>query len=122
MQLPTGQHVIVTEWGETPMDALENHMHLRPQPAPDPAELGPHEILLRVRSCAIGWVDLIMSSGQYQHMIEPPYTPGLEFAGDVLAVGAEVTRVGRGDPVLADGFSTGPRSSGPYQRWGGFAT
>ena len=115
------QRVVVREWGQTPIDALDNFMRLEVQPQPDPAQLGPRDVVLRVRSCAVGWVDLIMSSGQYQHMAPPPYTPGLEFAGDVVWTGAEVERVAVGDAVLADGFLTGPRSSGPYQKWGGFA-
>ncbi|MEL6177878.1 MAG: NADPH:quinone oxidoreductase family protein [Myxococcota bacterium] len=115
-----GERVVVSEWGETPMEALEQFMRLEPQPQPD--AVGPSEVLLRVRSCAVGWVDLIMSSGQYQHMAKPPYTPGLEFAGDVVAVGSQVTQVKVGDRVLADGFKTGPRSSGAHQAWGGFAT
>lgn len=121
-QHPPGQRVIVSAWGETPMDALEHHLRLEPQPAPDLASLAPTDVLLRVRSCAVGWVDLIMASGQYQHMAAPPYTPGLEFAGDVVGVGADVQRVSVGDAVLADGLVTGPRSSGAHQRWGGFAT
>jgi NADPH2:quinone reductase len=119
MKHPTGQRVVVAEWGETPLDALDHHITLEPQPAPE--QLGPHDVLLRVRSCAVGWVDLIMSSGQYQHMVEPPYTPGLEFAGDVVDVGDAVKAVAPGDRVLADGFQTGPRSSGDYTD-GGFAT
>lgn len=102
------------------MDALENHLVLEEQPVP--TELGPRDVLLRVRACAVGWVDLLMASGQYQHMAQPPYTPGLEFAGEVAAVGSEVRAVRVGDAVLADGLLTGPRSSGPYQQWGGFAT
>ena len=114
----SGRKVVVQAWGETPMDALANHMTLVPQERP---EVGPGEVLLRVRSCAVGWVDLIMSSGQYQHMAQPPYTPGLEFAGEVEAVGEGVTEVTVGDRVLADGLRTGPRSHGAY-RDGGFAT
>jgi NADPH:quinone reductase len=119
---PEGKQVVVTEWGETPAEALEKFMRLTPQPMPDPATLGAKDVVLRVKSCAVGWVDLIMSSGQYQHAAQPPYTPGLEFAGEVIWVGSEVTRVIIGDAVLADGMLTGPRSSGVYQRWGGFAT
>jgi NADPH2:quinone reductase len=99
---------------------LDHFVSLQPQTVP--TELGPKDLLLRVRSCAVGWVDLLMTSGQYQHMARPPYTPGIEFAGEVIGTGSEVERVGIGSRVLADGFSTGPRSSGPYQRWGGFAT
>ena len=119
MNLPAGQRVVVHAWGETPMQTLDQHITLEPQPAP--TALGPDEVLLRVRSCAVGWVDLIMSSGQYQHRVSPPYTPGLEFAGDVVAVGADVSTVSVGDPVLADGLHTGPRSAGQHQD-GGFAT
>ncbi|OIP39491.1 MAG: hypothetical protein AUK47_09935 [Deltaproteobacteria bacterium CG2_30_63_29] len=118
----SAHHLVVEAWGETPMDALEHHMRLEAQAMPGPAELGSADVLLRVRSCAVGWVDLLMSSGQYQHMASPPYTPGLEFAGEVVWAGAEVHGVQVGDRVLADGMRTGPRSSGKYQRWGGFAT
>ncbi len=120
--LPDGRRVVVTAWGETPLDALENRMGLESQPPPATSELAPTDVILRVRSCAVGWVDLIMASGQYQHMANPPYTPGLEFAGDVVWTGREVRRVAVGDPVLADALLTGPRSSGAHQRWGGFAT
>jgi len=101
------------------MQTLADHIRLEPQPAP--TDLGPHDVLLQVRSCAVGWVDLIMSSGQYQHMVQPPYTPGLEFAGDVVATGHDVEKVAVGDAVLADGLMTGPRSHGRH-RDGGFAT
>ena len=33
---------------------------------------------------AVGWVDLLMTSGQYQHMPKPPYCPGLEFCGEIV--------------------------------------
>lgn len=119
---PDGRKLVLTEYGESPMEAVERFLRLEPQPAPDPATLAPTDVVLRVRSCAVGWVDLIMASGQYQHMAPPPYTPGLEFAGEVAWVGADVHAVQVGDRVLADGFLTGPRSGGAHQRWGGMAT
>jgi len=54
-------------------------------------------------------------------MAEPPYTPSLEYAGDVVWTGRDVRRVRVGDRVLADALVTGPRSSGSHRRWGGFA-
>lgn len=114
----TGHRLRVLAWGETPMDALDHHMALEPMERPVP---GPGEVVLAVRSCAVGWVDLLMSSGQYQHMAQPPYTPGLEFAGVVDAVGEGVAAVAVGDRVLADGLTTGPRSHGAH-RDGGLAT
>lgn len=119
---PTGHRVVVADYGETPLDALENHVRFEEQAPPNPATLAPTDVVLRVRACAVGWVDLLMMSGQYQHMVAPPYTPGLEFAGEVAWTGADVTRVSVGDRVLADGFRAGPRSSGAHQRYGGFST
>jgi NADPH2:quinone reductase len=115
------RHVIVSQLGETPMQALESYVSLQPQPRPDAGALGPHEVLIAVRSCAVGWVDLLMMSGQYQHMPEPPYTPGLEYAGEVAAIGRAVTRCAVGDAAMIDPFVAGPRTSGAY-RAGGFAT
>jgi len=114
-------HLVLREFGETPLDALDHHLEFVDQPAPEPAKLGPREVVIRVRAAAVGWVDLLMMSGQYQHMVKPPYTPGLEYCGELAWVGAEVEGVAVGDAVIADGLKTGPRSLGQHQRWGGFA-
>ena len=120
--LPPGQRVVVTELGEDPEEALARFVTLEPQAAPDPATLGPRDVLIAVESAGVGWVDLLMTSGQYQHAPPTPYTPGLEYAGRVVWRGADATAVAVGDDVLADGFVTGPRSHGAHQRWGGFAS
>jgi NADPH2:quinone reductase len=120
--LETGRKVQIREFGERPLDAVEHQLEIVEQPAPDPAQLGDSDVILRVRSAAVGWVDLLMTSGQYQHMAKPPYTPGLEYTGELAWVGAKVEGFAVGDAVIADGLRTGPRSLGPYQRWGGFAT
>jgi NADPH2:quinone reductase len=117
-----GHRLVVTALGETPPDALEHHAHLEPMPPPDPATLAPTDVIIAVAAAQVGWVDLIMMSGQYQHVPSPPYTPGLEYAGTVAWRGAEVTTCAVGDRVLIDGFTSGPRSHGAYQRWGGFAS
>ena len=62
-----------------------------------------------------------MTSGQYQHVPAPPYTPGLEYAGTVHAAGAEAN-VAVGARVLVDPFLAGPRSSGAHRAYGGFAS
>src|SRR5688500_11539404 len=91
--------------------------------APDPAALGAGEAIVAIRSASVGWVDLLMTSGQYQHMPTPPYVPGLEYAGVVAWKGAEVGgAVALGDDVMVDPWLAGPRSLGGYQRWGGFAS
>jgi NADPH2:quinone reductase len=54
-------------------------------------------------------------------MPDPPYTPGLEYAGEVAEVGRGVTGCAEGDAVMIDPFMAGPRTSGSYGA-GGFAT
>jgi NADPH2:quinone reductase len=121
--LPPGQRVVVSELGDDPMQAIEQHTRLEPMAAPDPATLGPRDVVIAVRSAAVGWVDLLMTSGQYQHVPKPPYTPGLEYAGVVAWVGADAAAsVTVGDEVLVDGFLAGPRSLGAHQVYGGFAS
>ena len=115
--------MVVRAFGDTPMDAVEHQIGLEPQPAPDPEALEASDVVVAVKAAAVGWVDLLMTSGQYQHMASPPYTPGLEYAGEVVWVGTQAAaRWKVDDRVLADGLLTGPRSLGPHQRWGGFAS
>lgn len=121
--LAPGHRVVVSELGETPLDALEKHMSLAPMDPPDPAKLGPRDVIVAIKSATVGWVDLIMTSGQYQHVPKPPYTPGLEYAGVVVWKGADVGEHCRlGDEVLNDPFRAGPRSHGDYRASGGFAS
>ncbi|MFT7623877.1 MAG: NADPH2:quinone reductase [Myxococcota bacterium] len=118
-----GQRVVIDTFGETPLDAVAKHLRLEAQSPPDPASLESDDVVIAVRSAAVGWVDLLMSSGQYQHMAAPPYTPGLEYSGEVLWAGPKATEhVSVGDRVMADGLLTGPRSLGPHAKWGGFAS
>ena len=117
-----GQRVVVSEFGETPPEALEKFLTLEPMPAPDPATLLPGDVVIAIKSASVGWVDLLMTSGQYQHMLKPPYCPGLEYAGEVAWAGPEATGVKVGERVLVDPFLAGPRSLGGYQAWGGFAS
>lgn len=121
--LPSGHRVVVSTLGDDPMQAVEQHTALEPMAAPDPATLSAHDVIIQIRSASVGWVDLLMTSGQYQHMAKPPYTPGLEYAGVVAWVGPEAAaKVAVGDNVLVDGFLAGPRSLGAYQAYGGFAS
>ena len=117
-----GQRVVVSALGDDPLQSIDAYATLEPQPPPDPATLGARDVVIAVKSAAVGWVDLIMMSGQYQHVPKPPYTPGLEYAGVVAWVGADVPSISVGDEVLVDPFLAGPRSLGAYQAYGGFAS
>ncbi len=108
----SGRAAVVRALGARPLEAP---VAVEDQPMPEP---GPGEAVVEVRAANVNWVDVLMTSGQYQHVPEPPYTPGLEYAGVVV----RSERLPVGTPVLADGLATGPRSLGAHRRWGGFAT
>jgi NADPH2:quinone reductase len=111
-----GSRVVVTAFGAQPLEAP---MELVPMAQP---AAGAGEVVVAVKAAAVGWVDVLMTSGQYQHVPEPPYTPGLEYAGEVAAIGAGGTGIAVGDRVLVDPFLAGPRSHGNYRSAGGFAS
>jgi NADPH:quinone reductase len=121
--LPAGRRVVVSELGDDPLSAIDRFASLEPMTAPDPATLAPHDVIVAIKSASVGWVDLLMTSGQYQHLAKPPYTPGLEYAGVVAWVGPDARgALAIGDAVLVDPFLAGPRSLGAYQAYGGFAS
>jgi NADPH2:quinone reductase len=122
--LPAGRQVLVSEFAESPAQAIERFVTVVPQPAPDPSALRPGEAIVAIRAAAVGWVDLLMTSGQYQHMPEPPYCPGIDFAGEVVALAADVdpSRGRVGDRVIVDFMQVGPRTDGPYRRAAGWAS
>jgi NADPH:quinone reductase len=122
MHLPTGRRVVITEYGETPLEAIDRFSRIEQVESPRLEGLEPRDVVVAIRSASVGWVDLIMASGQYQHMVLPPYCPGLEYSGVVEWVGSGVDRFAVGDRVLVDGLRAGPRSSGRYQRYGGYAS
>lgn len=116
------RHVMVQAVADDPVDAIEHHTALVESQLPQPEALQPTDVIIAIRSAAVGWVDLLMTSGLYQHKPTLPYTPGMEYAGVVSWIGKDVRAVQVGDAVMVDGFFTGPRSSGAYQHYGGFAT
>ena len=117
------QCVQVFEFAESPSDGIEKHVSLEVQDVPNTDDLKLSDVLIEVRAASVGWVDLLMTSGQYQHMPPLPYTPGLEYSGEIAWCGEEAAKDGLqvGDKVFVDGLVTGPRSPGDYQQYGGFA-
>lgn len=74
-----------------------------PDPQPEPGSL-----LVGVEAVTVNFADVLMVKGQYQIRPEPPFAPGYELAGTVLATNA------------ADGFSPGDRVAG-FTFYGGMA-
>ncbi|MHB8311806.1 MAG: zinc-binding dehydrogenase [Candidatus Dormibacteria bacterium] len=74
---------------------------LRWQQHPDPVP-GDSELLIRVRAAGINAADLLQLRGGYPPPPGiAPDIPGLEVAGEVVAVGALVTRFAPGDRAMA---------------------
>lgn len=59
------------------------------------------EVCLQVKCCGLNFADLLMRDGKYQEKPALPYTPGMEVAGVVEALGASVTGLTPGMRVLA---------------------
>jgi NADPH2:quinone reductase len=70
------------------------------EPPPPP---GPREVRLRVRAAGLNFADTLFVRGRYFAKPRLPDVPGLEAAGEVEAVGAEVTTCRPGDRVMAIG-------------------
>lgn len=101
---------------------MEDLLEPMEMPFPDVSRLNPNEVVVGVRATSVAFVDLIMMTGQYQHMAPLPYTPGIEYSGEVLWVGDAVRTFAPGDRVIGDYMRVGPRSQGRYQGYGGWAS
>jgi len=79
---------------------------IRDVPTPEP---GPGEVLIKVHATSINYPDLLLCQGKYQLKLEPPFTPGMDIAGTIAAIGEDVTTFSVGDEVCGGA------------RFGGFA-
>jgi NADPH:quinone reductase len=68
---------------------------------PDPAPPGAGEVQVRIRARGAQYVDVLMLAGKYQFRPDPPFVPGSEAAGEVVAIGPDVTRFSVGDQVMS---------------------
>lgn len=74
------------------------HTHLQDVPTPEP---GDAEVRIRVRSAGVSFANLLVIEGKHQNRREPPFTPGTEVAGTVVACGPSARLFRPGDRVVA---------------------
>jgi NADPH2:quinone reductase len=68
---------------------------------PDPAPPGAGEVQVRIAARGVQYVDVLMLAGKYQFRPEPPFIPGNEGAGEVVAVGQGVLGFKPGDRIMS---------------------
>jgi len=83
--------VLCRQWGPPDMLRLEE------VPSPIP---GPDEVLISVKACGVSFPDVLMVQGKYQVKPAFPFSPGMEVAGVIKAVGERITHFKPGDAVF----------------------
>jgi NADPH:quinone reductase-like Zn-dependent oxidoreductase len=89
--------VRVNEWAQP--------VQLEDIPRPDPAD---DEVLVKVHAASVNPIDGFIQAGYVRDYFTTPMTLGVDFAGEVVATGKDVTHVKPGDDVYGInlGFST----------------
>lgn len=71
------------------------------RPVPEP---GAGQVRVRVRAAAVNFPDVLLVANEYQISVPPPFVPGSEFAGEVVALGPGCGEVAIGDRVRGTGL------------------
>lgn len=87
--------IIAAEFGPPETYSIGEHA------APPP---GPNQIRVAIKAIGVSYVDVLTAAGKYQVKPPLPFIPGSECAGEVEAVGENVTNVAVGDRVMGSGF------------------
>ena len=70
-------------------------------------EMGPHDVLVRVRACSLNHLDVFVRQGVAGAHLPLPHISGGDIAGEVVRCGEEVTEPAVGDRVLIDPLVAG---------------
>jgi NADPH2:quinone reductase len=97
--------ILVREFGDPDVLRVEQIPALTPSPP---------QVLVNIRAAGVNPVDAYVRSGTYAQKPALPYTPGFDGAGEVSAVGSEVTTVKPGDRVYIANDNAGTPRTGTY--------
>lgn len=89
---------------QTSLDGPEGLRLVIDTPVPSP---GPGEVLIRVTTAGVNFVDISQARGTFVGGPHPPYLAGIEGAGEVTAVGKGVTDLKPGTHVIGVGIKGG---------------
>jgi NADPH:quinone reductase-like Zn-dependent oxidoreductase len=83
----------------------------RPNPTP-----GPSDVLVRIRAAALNYRDHAIITGKYRYGMDHDTIPCSDAAGEVVAIGANVTRFKPGDRVIPSFFQVWIDGAPPKSR------
>jgi NADPH:quinone reductase len=83
--------IVVNRFGDP--EVLEYQILPNPKPAAN-------QVLVRVAARSVNFADIKARQGKYHGAGQPPFIPGLDVAGTVIEVGAEVTELRVGDRII----------------------
>ncbi len=86
---------------------------MRAEEVPDPKP-GPSQILVRIRAAGVNPVETYIRAGVYARKPNLPWVPGTDGAGEVEAVGTEITTWKPGDRVYIAGDNVSVAGAGTY--------
>ena len=76
-------------------------LRLKEDPEPEP---GPREVLVRVQANSLNFRELSILAGTYPLPVKPDVVMGADGAGEIVALGPDVSRVAIGDRIAAAMF------------------
>jgi len=97
--------IVVREFGAPDVMKVEDVAAMTPSPS---------QVLVRVRAAGVNPVDTYIRSGVYAVKPPLPYTPGIDGAGEIESVGADVKDFTVGDRVYMFNDNSGQPRTGSY--------
>ena len=97
--------ILVREFGGPEVLRLEEGPELTPAPG---------QVLVRVRAAGVNPVDAYVRTGTYAQKPALPYVPGSDGAGEIEAVGSEVSGLARGERIYIANDNTQAPRTGTY--------